>query len=263
MKLLIIFLFLYKIVSLPIQGNEHLTGDPVISHQVKFEITERRTDLEVNDFIDTEVGTLTLGLFGITVPKTVRNFVALANSTYGYGYKDTPFHRIIKDFMVQGGDIKSGPPSIYGDKFKDENFILKHDKRGRLSMANAGPNTNGGQFFITTKEDCGWLNGHHVVFGQLIDGFDTLQYLDNVQTGQHDKPVNDYIISKVEVITIYDSDTMVHEKENVPVETIIEPPGQNYSYLFIFILLVAVGLFVRKHYFKRQYITDIKDSNYF
>ena len=150
--------------------------------------------------IDGEIaGRVTFQLFEDT-PKTSENFRALCTGEKGVGksgkplhYKGSPFHRVIDGFMAQGGDFTNqngtGGESIYGEKFADENFIHKHDKKYLLSMANAGPGTNGSQFFITFVPTP-HLNGAHVVFGEVIDGVDVIEALQAVGSGsgQTSKP---------------------------------------------------------------------------
>merc|ERR1711868_181829 len=140
-----------------------------------------------------DAGRITMELYADKTPKTAENFIALCTGEKGVGksgkplhYKGSTFHRVITEFMAQGGDFTAGNgtggESIYGAKFNDENFTVKHTGRGDLSMANAGPNTNGSQFFLTFIP-CNWLDGKHCVFEKVVDGFPVLDALESVGSG--------------------------------------------------------------------------------
>lgn len=162
-----------------------------VTHKVTFTIT---SDGKV-------LGDLVIGLFGKTTPKTVENFFTFADTGFNnYKYLGSKFHRIIKDFMIQGGDITatdgSGGTTIWGGQyFPDENFVNKHTGPGLLSMANAGKDTNGSQFFITTVATP-WLDGHHVVFGKVLEGMNVVKSIESIPTSAQDKPTKEIAISK-------------------------------------------------------------------
>jgi peptidyl-prolyl isomerase D len=184
----------------------------------------------IRTFMDISIGgkkpeRVVFELYNDITPKTCENFKALCTGEKGKGqqgkplhYKGSGFHRVIPKFMIQGGDFTagngSGGESIYGSRFEDENFIKKHDKPFLLSMANAGPGTNGSQFFITTVETP-HLDNKHVVFGEVISGKGVVRKIENTKTATGDKPLLEVKIENCGVLSGDESDSAAPQKEDI------------------------------------------------
>jgi cyclophilin family peptidyl-prolyl cis-trans isomerase len=148
-----------------------------------------------NATMQTNHGSIRIELFDEDAPKTVDNFTKLARDGF---YDGVIFHRVIPDFMIQGGDPTGTGSGGPGYQFEDE-FNENKVERGALAMANAGPNTNGSQFFIVTADACPWLDGKHTVFGRVISGMDVVDSIEKVETGANDRPVDEVRIESVSV----------------------------------------------------------------
>jgi peptidyl-prolyl cis-trans isomerase B (cyclophilin B) len=145
--------------------------------------------------MNTSHGAIAFELFDEDAPETVANFRKLAGDNF---YDGVIFHRIISGFMIQGGDPegtgRGGPGYTFGDEFNQHKVV-----RGALAMANAGPNTNGSQFFIVTADAAPWLDGKHTVFGQVTDGMDTVDAIEGVETGANDRPIDPPVINSIDL----------------------------------------------------------------
>lgn len=237
----------------------HLKDDPEVTDRLTIEVFHKVESK------DESVGKITIALFGKTVPKTVLNFIKLNTGELGFGYGRSLFHRIIKDFVVQGGDFKgedgTGGYSIYNKGvFDDENFVIKHNKKGRVSMANSDRNTNGAQFFLLTGNLSPHLDGHHVVFGQMILGFEVLDQMNNAETGEGDKPVDEWLFQFAGLQSTIDR----HNGDMSIMATLGSLPSSegvsgNRGYYLAFCVLFSVGgYFLLKFARRRRGITGFR-----
>lgn len=191
-QMMIVFFTVFALLACNAQDTEEVKTKETQTKEENKEMTVA--------IMKTNMGTIEIELFADQTPKTVENFVGLANKGY---YNGVIFHRVIKDFMIQGGDPTGtgrGGESLWGGKFEDEIVPeLKHNEPGMLSMANAGPNTNGSQFFITVVPTP-WLDGKHTVFGKVINGMDVVYDISKVETSKPgDRPIKDIVMESVTI----------------------------------------------------------------
>lgn len=196
MRNMLIVLLLAVFIGCTQKNTEANNNSTTKSENIKVENTQNITTVAV---FKTNMGTFEAELYSDKAPKAVENFTGLAEKGY---YKGVIFHRVIPNFMIQGGDPTGsgrGGQSIWGRPFEDEvNTGLVFDAPGILAMANAGPNTNGSQFFITVAPTP-WLNGHHTIFGKIISGMDVVNSISTVQRSAQDRPLKDVVIEDITI----------------------------------------------------------------
>ncbi|XP_071522290.1 uncharacterized protein [Panulirus ornatus] len=217
-------------VFITIATMHHDSREFKVTHEVYFDVESEGQAL----------GRMVMGLFGEAAPLTVENFMTFATKGHkGYKYKGTTFHRVIKKFMIQGGDVVSGDGmgtvSIYGPTFPDETLHIKHSRPGFLSMANQGKDTNGCQFFITTIATP-WLDGHHVVFGKIVKGESVLHKIEYLPTDWNDRPLKHVIIAKCGGKVVNNPYYITDDPYNLKdwLKTISIPLGLSFTIIAIF-----------------------------
>tara|TARA_B100001094_G_C18038923_1_gene723982 strand:+ start:67 stop:744 length:678 start_codon:yes stop_codon:yes gene_type:complete len=212
---IVILIIVYLLYTCYKGVNKKITDEEIVNIQEETKLTNNITtelfdseqqiykekNLEMTVLINNTPHIIELQLYDKEVPLTCKNFRHIAKKGIkNKTYNNSIFHRVIKGFMLQGGDIinqnGTGSVSIYGNNFEDENFNIKHTKKGLLSMANSGPDTNGSQFFITTVPTP-HLDNKHVVFGEVIKGFNVIEKIENLSTDASDKPYQDVIIKSI------------------------------------------------------------------
>ncbi|KAF2360488.1 Cyclophilin-type peptidyl-prolyl cis-trans isomerase domain [Trinorchestia longiramus] len=226
----IVVIFPTGMVLITIATSQHRGTEYRVTHEVYF-------DIEIGG---EPKGQIVIGLFGETVPDTVHNFYTLATTGVdGHTYTGTTFHRVIKKFMIQGGDVLNaggmGRLSIFGETFPDENFDVKHATLGFVAMANSGPDSNGCQFYITTTSTP-WLDGKHVVFGKVVEGQGNVHLIEHQPTDENNKPLKEVKIAKSGSRRVRKTYTISDDPYNLQdwLKTISIPLMISFSIIFVF-----------------------------